>query len=450
MSARIGLEIHAYVLTRSKLFCACDADFLGAREPNTRICPTCTAQPGAKPRAPNRVAVEAGVRLARALGMALAPRAAFLRKHYLYPDSPANFQRTSEPFATGGLLAGVPLTELHLEEDPGALDPATGLVDDNRAGAPLLELVTEPALQDAAHAKRFLRELRLALGYLGIHRDAAGLKADCNVSLEGGARVEVKNVHGARNVERAIESEIRRQEALVAKGERVARETRSFDDASGETRASREKETAADYRFLADPDLRPLDIAAVAARLPAEESPWARRARLAALAGVPEEQASPLVEERALADAFEQAASRGDPALAFRFVTRDLRAELEFRKVRLADAQLSADDVASLVDALARGELQPQAATRVLRAAFDAGDLAGKLAAERAAGAGGDDALDEAVKQALAQNPKAVADWRAGKGSAVNFLVGQAMRRLQGRAEANAVREAVESALRAQ
>jgi len=444
LSARIGLEAHVPVATRSKLFCACPADALEA-PPNTRVCPTCTAQPGAKPMAPNRAALVAGARLAHALGMTLAPRARFLRKHYFYPDSPAGYQRTSEPFATGGALEGVRLTELHVEEDPGAFDPATGFVDLNRAGTPLIELVTEPDLKDAAHARRFVQELTLALGYLGILRDAAGVKADCNVSVAGGARVEVKNVHGARNVERAIAAELARQEEALAKGAPVARGTRAFDEATGSTRALRDKETAADYRHLPDPDVLPIDIMTLAPR--AEESPFARRARLARIAGVEEGEASPLIEEPRLAEAFERAAALAGPKAAFAFVVRDVRAELEFRGVRLAEARVTPDEIARLVEATATKRITPQAATRLLRGAFDQGGLAASLAAELAGGGAGDDALAQAVAASLAENPKAVADYRAGKGTAVNFLVGQVMRKLQGRVPAEQVRAAVERAL---
>jgi aspartyl-tRNA(Asn)/glutamyl-tRNA(Gln) amidotransferase subunit B len=444
----IGLEIHVYLATRAKLFCACPADFLAAPRPNVNLCPACSGQPGAKPMAPNAAAFEAAVRLARALGMTLREGTRVIRKHYFYPDSPSNYQRTGEPVATGGSLLGVPLTELHVEEDPGAYDAATATVDYNRAGAPLVEFVTDPAIRDPAHARRFMQELRLVLGYLGIHRDAAGLKADCNASFAGGARVEVKNVHGARNVERALDAEIARQRALLARGGRVARETRGFDDATGATVGLREKETDADYRYLPDPDLRPIDIAKLSSRLPPEEAPLARRLRFAALAGVPEESASLLIEERALADAFEQAASHAPPRLAHDFLARDVRAELDHRKLRLADTPLTTHDLASLVEALGAGRITAQVATRLLRHGLDHGGLATALAEETRHAGPTDDTLRAAVHDALLQNPRAVAVYRAGKATALNFLVGQAMRRLAGRADANTLRAAVEQALR--
>lgn len=436
----IGLEVHVYLPTRSKLFCRCSADFLSSPAPNTQVCHVCTGQPGAKPLAPNAAAMEGGVRLARALAMTLGRRTRFLRKHYFYPDLPSNYQRTSEPLATGGTLAGCALTEVHVEEDPGAYDPAAGTVDYDRAGAPLLELVTEPQLDSPAHARRFLAELRLALRYLGLSREEAGMKADCNVSVRGGARVEVKNVNSARNVERALAHEIERQSR-----EGAVRETRHFDEDTGRTTPMRTKESEADYRFLPDPDLRPVDLDALQRALPPEESPFARRARIAQLASVTEEEASPLLDERGLADLYEANPTR----TRFRFLVRDLRAELEHRATTLAASGVPLNDLSALVAAREEERITPQVATRLLRHALDHRGLGNTLVEELGhAAADPGDALVAAARAAIAANPRAVADHRAGKQGAVNFLVGQAMRQLKGRADANALRSAVEDALR--
>lgn len=444
---RIGLEVHVYLRTRSKLFCPCSADFLAAAAPNAQVCPTCTAQPGAKPYAPNAAAVEGALLVAEALGFAPAPAARFLRKHYFYPDSPASYQRTSEPIGTGGRLAGVSLTELHLEEDPGAYDPAAGSVDFNRAGAPLVEIVTEPELASPAHARDFLGELRLVLDYLGVARAEAGVKADANVSLEGGERVEVKNVNSARNVERALLHEIERQAALLDAGRTVLNETRHFDEARGVTLPLRAKESAADYRFMGDPDLPPLPLAAARASLPRFPLPLARRAELAARVGLLEAEVSPLFEERALVDAFDQAARQAPPRVAFDFLVRDVRGELGFRGVSFAASRLDTSAVAALVAALAEGRVTPHVATRLLRRGLDEGSLLDALREELAHAAPPEDVMGEAARRVVAENPKAVQDYRGGKQGAVNFLVGQLMRRLQGRADAAAARAAVEAAL---
>ncbi|MHB8605380.1 MAG: Asp-tRNA(Asn)/Glu-tRNA(Gln) amidotransferase subunit GatB [Thermoplasmatota archaeon] len=445
-SVKIGLEIHAYVRTRAKLFCACRADFLAAPEPNTFICPVCTGQPGAKPMAPNAAALAAGARLAHHLGATLSTSGArFLRKHYFYPDLASNYQRTSEPLARGGTLAGAPLTEIHLEEDPGAFEPTTGLVDYNRSGAPLLEIVTEPHVRDAAHARAMLAELRLTLDYLGIGYTEAGLKADCNVSVAGGPRAEVKNVNSARSVEVAIAYEISRQREAVARGETLVQETRHFDDASGRTTRLRTKETVADYRYMADPDLPLVAIA----RLPAEETLAARRARLASPLAMPPETLDPLFAERVLVDSYEAIAERAPPRAAFEFVLRDLRGELEFRKTTLLGAALPNADLARLVAALAAKRVTQQVATRILRDALDAKrSLAAGLDAELAAGVQTGDEVLEAAREAVREHPQALADWKTGKAQAAKFLVGAVMKKTKGRADPTAANRAVEAALR--
>ena len=445
---RIGLEVHAYVMTASKLFCPCDADFLASTRANTNVCPTCTAQPGAKPMAPNRAALEAAIRLGRALGGTIQGRARFLRKHYFYPDLPANYQRTSEPIVVGGTLEGVTILEIHVEEDPGAYDPETGLVDDNRAGAPLLEIVTEPDIASPAHARRFLDALRIHLDHLGIGRAEAGLKVDCNLSVHGGERAEVKNVNSTRNVERALAHELERQLAQHARGVLQSRETRHFDEATGTTRAMRTKESEADYRYAPDPDLAPIDVADLLRALPPEESPFARRDRIARALDAAPEDVEPLVGDRHLLDALEHAMARATPRTAFQFYLRDVRGELGYRGRTFAQSGIHGEDVAALVAALDARRLTPQVATRILRAGVDAPDrFAAALASELSQGHAQEDAIAQAARAAIEANPKAVADHRAGKPNAIHFLVGQTMKALRGRADAEAVRAAVESAL---
>lgn len=437
-----------YLASRSKLFCACPAAFLAAPTPNVHVCPVCTGQPGAKPMGANRAAVEAAVRIARALGCHVEPAARVLRKHYFYPDLPTGYQRTSEPVGAGGALLGVRIRELHVEEDPGAYDPATGLVDYNRAGAPLVEIVTDPDFEDAAHARRFLGELRLVLSYLGVVREEAGIKADVNVSVAGGERIETKNVHSVRSVERVVAHEIERQSALVASGATLHRETRHWDEAAGRTVRLRAKESEADYRFIADPDVPPLDLAAVDARLPPEEAPLERRARLALLAGVDVDGASALVEERSLADAYEGAIAAGVPArLAHDFMVRDLRGELGYRSQSFSQSRVDGAALAQLLLALAAGRVTPLAARDLLRKGLDHGGLASLVEQETRAARPHGDAVLDAARAALADNPKALADYRAGKTSAAKFLVGQTMKRLQGRATPDDVQRAVERAL---
>lgn len=443
---RIGLEVHVYLATRSKLFCECPADFLDLPA-NTNLCPICTGQPGAKPMAPNARALRLAHEIAHALGSTPSARMDFLRKHYFYPDQPVNYQRTSRPVAEGGTLNGARIREMHVEEDPGAYDPATGTLDLNRAGSPLLELVTEPDILSAEQAIAFLDDLRLVLDYLGAWRRAAGIKADVNVSVAGGERAEVKNVNTLRGVEAAIRHEERRQRDALARGERQPRETRGFDEATGTTRRLRTKESFEDYRFLADPDLPAFTLPTrVLADVASHEPPLARRARLAAAAGRAPDELSPLFAERALVDAFEALSARVPPDTAFRFLVRDLRGELDFRGLAFAASRVSVDDLGALLEALQSGRITPHVATRLLREALDSGGLPARIVAEVGARPG-EDALVRAVAEAIAENAKAVADFRAGKPAAFHFILGAVNKKLKGRAPPDAARAALSSAL---
>lgn len=431
---RIGLEVHAYLATRSKMFCACPNRFWDA-EPNTLLCPACTAQPGAKPLAPNARALEHGFRAALLLGCAVREEPLrFLRKHYFYPDLPSNYQRTGEPFATGGSVAGVTLREMHWEEDPGAYDPRAGTVDFNRSGAPLVEIVTEPEVRSAAHAKECIDELRLLLAYLGA-LSPAGMKADANISLAGGERVEVKNLNSARNVELALRHEEERQARLLGQGRGVARETRHFDEARGVTLPLRAKESQEDYRHLPDPDLPPVELGGALARARATlpPDPFALREAWQRDLGVTREAAEVVLGEPGLPAAFLAlpAALRGREELEF--LVGDLKRELNFRQRTYAGSGLDHAELADLLRARAGG-LPRARAVALLRVRLDEGaePFARALAGE-AKGGVGEDAVRAAVAAAIAANPRAVEDWRRGKGQALNRVMGDAMRRLEGK-----------------
>lgn len=449
MSVMIGLEAHAYVDTRSKMFCSCPNRFWDA-EPDTLLCPVCTAQPGAKPMAPNAQALEHGLRLALALGCDLVETPArFLRKHYFYPDLPNNYQRTSRPFALRGSIAGVALREIHWEEDPGAYDPREGIVDFNRSGAPLLELVTEPKVRSPAHAREVLEELRLALEYLGALAPA-GLKADANISLAGGARVEVKNLNSARNVELALEHEAERQAGLVARGEAVRRETRHFDEKFLRTETLRAKESDEDYRHVPDPDLPPIPVEALLARVRASmpENPFALRERWMRELQATRESCNVLLAERGLAACFQELARAAPPREAFDFLVGDLKRELNYRARSWLGSGLGPDDLAPLLAGQAEGWLPRKRAVVLLRVRLDEGAQAFQRAVqqERAAGISGD-AVERAVREAIAAHPRAVEDYRKGRKEALNRVMGEAMRRLEGRGEPAELRARILAAL---
>jgi aspartyl-tRNA(Asn)/glutamyl-tRNA(Gln) amidotransferase subunit B len=447
----IGLEAHCYVDTRSKMFCDCPNRFHEPGiEENTLLCHVCTAQPGSKPRPPNRAALLLGVRLAKTLGCDIIEGDVhFLRKHYFYPDLPNNYQRTSQPFARGGSIAGVPITEIHWEEDPGAFDPKTGLVDFNRSGAPLLELVTEPQVKSPAHARELLEELRLALEYLGIV-SPAGLKADANISFRGGARVEVKNLNSARNVELALQHEAKRQSELVAQGGKVARETRHFDETFVRTEPLRAKESDEDYRYLPDPDLPAIQIAPLLHEAQTEmpPGPFALRERWMTELGITKEAAGVLLAERGLSACFLELEREVPAKEAFEFLVGDLKRELNYRARTFLGSGLTVADLQPLLASQARGELPRARAVALLRARLDGGPEAYERAwaEERSASLGGE-AVAQAVREAIEANPKAVEDFRKGKPEAANRIMGDAMKRLTGRADPAALREIVLSAL---
>jgi aspartyl-tRNA(Asn)/glutamyl-tRNA(Gln) amidotransferase subunit B len=365
-----------------------------------------------------------------------------------YPDQPVNYQRTAEPSGTGGHLAGVRVRELHLEEDPGALDPANGTLDLNRAGVALLEIVTEPDLKGPDDAEQFLDELRTVLEYLQAWNRAAGLKADVNVSIAGGERAEVKNVHSSRGVVAAIGFEESRMRRALAAGERLPRETRGFDETSGTTRRLRGKESFEEYRYIADPDLPTFALPAAAlAAASAEEPPLTRRARLAWAAHIEPAGFSPILRDRALVEAYELTAARVPPAFAFGYFLRDIRAELDFRNQSFAQAAVAAEDILRLVEALHDKRITPHVATRILRHALDRKGTMGALLEGEIGAAPSGDALGTAVAQTLSGNEKAVRDFRQGKTTAFNFLLGQLLRALAGRAKPEDARRALEEAL---
>ncbi|HIH64478.1 MAG TPA: Asp-tRNA(Asn)/Glu-tRNA(Gln) amidotransferase subunit GatB, partial [Methanothermobacter thermautotrophicus] len=255
---KCGLEIHVQLDTRSKLFCRCPTDYQEA-PPNTNICPVCLNQPGAKPYPPNRSALEGALKIALMLDCRINPEITyFMRKHYNYPDLPSGYQRTSIPVGLEGELNGVRIREVHIEEDPGQYKPDQGTVDFNRSGIPLIEIVTEPDMTSPEEARNFLRELIRVLEYSGCARGEGTMRADVNISLEGGKRVEIKNINSIKGAYKALKFEMIRQKNLLKRGVEVKQETRAFLESQMITVSMRLKEEAEDYRYIPDPDLPPM------------------------------------------------------------------------------------------------------------------------------------------------------------------------------------------------
>jgi aspartyl-tRNA(Asn)/glutamyl-tRNA(Gln) amidotransferase subunit B len=459
----IGLEVHAQLLTTGKMFCGCSTAF-GA-EPNTQTCPVCQGMPGSLPVI-NRRAVELGITSALALGCEVNALNRFARKHYYFPDMPKNYQisQYEEPLAERGRLEievdGVPrvigIERLHLEEDAGklvhegSLETATSsAVDFNRAGTPLMEIVSRPDIRSAAEAGAYLRALRVILIYLRVcdgNMEEGSLRCDANVSLrrrgalELGTKVEIKNLNSFRNVQHALDYEITRQGRALASGERIVQETRLWDPDREVTVSMRSKESAHDYRYFPEPDLPPLRVPAgwvdeIRATLP--ELPAARRRRFAQAYGLSAYEADLLTQGRGLADYFEMVTRTYDkPKIAANWVLNELLRELPGDDDRaVADCPIPPENLAGLLRLIDDGTISGKIAKDVFEKMYRSGEGA-RIIVEREGLTQVADlqALGVAVDLALAANPKVVADYKAGKKAAVGFLVGQVMKATQGRA----------------
>ena len=473
--AVIGLEVHVQLLTETKMFCRCLNRFGAA--PNTLVCPVCLGYPGTLP-VPNHQAVDLAVRLALALGFAVRETSVFARKNYFYPDLPKGYQisQFDRPLAENGLVPlaqsdkQVRVERLHLEEDAGKLLheapgggalPGQSLVDFNRCGVPLVEIVSRPDMASASEAQDYLQTLHQLLLYTQTsdgNMEEGSLRCDANVSVRRrgetrlGTKAEVKNLNSFRNVARAIEHEIERQTALIESGGRVAQETRSFDATTGATRLMRSKEEAHDYRYFPDPDLPPLVVTAermeaIRAALP--ELPWQRRARLAAQYGLPAADAQVLTASRELADYYEAAVSAlpANPKGIANWVQGEVLRDVKERKVELGGT-IAPGRLAALVAMVDAGKISNSAAKEVFAAVAPTGDDPA-AAVERLGLAQVSDSsqIERWIDEVIEQNPAQVAQYRAGKVQIVGFLVGQVMKRSGGRAEPKVVQQLMRQAL---
>ncbi len=455
MTVIIGLEIHTQLSTASKLFCGCSTDYRNDA-PNTHVCPICLGLPGSLPRI-NRAAVEFGLRVAKALHCEVLEEAEFARKNYFYPDLPKGFQITmyDRPLGVNGYLEiegeggekRIRITRIHLEEDPGRLvhmgggdRPKYSLVDYNRSGIPLLEIVTDPDLRSPKEARRLLNTLRSTLEYLRVFDgDQEGsLRVDANISLEGYSRVEVKNISSYKGVEKALTFEITRQRALIRRGQTVERETRHFLESRGITTSSRGKEVEHDYRYFPEPDLRPLRVRDWVERITLPELPVARRDRFMEEYGISLNHARTLTGDLHLADFYEQVAFSG-PVLAATWVADTLLGELYYRGLTILAVPVPR--FVELLNLLKNGEITDKGAIEILRVMLDqAGErqevespdvLKERLNLGKTAG----DEFITLARSVIEANPVAIADYRNGKKGALNFLVGQMMKTTRGRAD---------------
>ena len=453
----IGLEVHCQLATESKLFCACSTHF-GA-EPNSQVCPICLGHPGVLPVL-NARAVELASRFALAVGAKLELESVFARKNYFYPDLPKGYQISQYelPIATGGEIcfrnAGeervVRLVRAHLEEDAGKLLHEDGsdssLVDYNRAGVPLVEIVSEPELREPHDAYLYLQRLRQLVRWLGVsdgNMEEGSLRCDANVSIRKrgattlGVRVEVKNLNSFRNVERSLAFEIARQTALVSGGGTVAQETRLWDADRERTAVLRSKEEAHDYRYFPDPDLLPLRLdpqAIASARAALPELPHARESRYLTAFGLPVYDAEALAATPELGDYFEAAATGADPKRAAHWILTEVLGILNERKLSITDFPVPATELAALLGLVAQGTLSGKLAKEVFAEMVQSGQPAQTIVAARGLGLIADEgAITAEVEAVVAAHPEPVAQYLAGKEAALKFFMGELMKRTRGR-----------------
>jgi len=441
----MGLEIHVQLNTESKLFCDCGTDYQNAGKPNDNICPTCTAQPGSKPFDINSRAVEQSLKVALALGCEkIKEEVVMQRKHYFYPDLPSNYQRTSTPIATGGSLANVSITEVHLEEDPGRYDLKTGLVDYNRAGVPLLEIVTDPVIESPEHARKFLDELSAVLGYLDAARpeSSGSMRADANVSIKGHNRVEVKNINSFRGVFSALTYEISRQRNMIKNGLEVARETRHFDEDREITMGLRKKESVDDYRYFPDPDVQPVEISngtvqKISKALP--ELPRRKMERFRKEYGISDDEAFALCLEQEMANGFERVAKTVDAKLAARFMRGVLKKQLNYRGWTYAQFEEKGkeDGLADILKPLQKDEITPKTAEQLLITIMDSKAFFISPGFKKS----NEGEILQAVELAIKENVQAVRDYKSGTAKALHFLAGKVMALTKGKADPALVQE---------
>jgi aspartyl-tRNA(Asn)/glutamyl-tRNA(Gln) amidotransferase subunit B len=477
LTAVIGLEVHVQLETETKLFCGCSTDTADA-EPNSHTCPVCLGLPGALPVL-NDAAVEAALKVGKAIDADVPERTRFHRKNYYYPDLPKNFQITQydDPicqdgeleFSVKGERRTVAIRRAHLEEDPGSLIHEGGdisraeytLVDYNRAGTPLMEIVTEPEFRSPEGVRAFLEKLEEVLSYLGVFDPArdGSLRVDANLSMvesddideNGGIdgsvladanRTEVKNISSHKGAMKALAYERNRQRNQLQHGRAVAQETRHWDESKGVTVSMRSKEAEKDYRYFPEADLPPLEVADRAERVSIPELPEARRERFREEYGLSAEAASKLTSTRQVAEFYEDIAREFDPGLAATWVADNLLGELNYRDMAITDVDDRLGEFRRLIELVDAGEItQKNAREVVLRGMLDDGTDPETIVEREELGRADEDAVEQAVRTAIEDNPGAVEDYHDGEDGALNFLVGQVMAATDGSADPGTVNE---------
>lgn len=474
--AVVGLEVHVQVQTQSKMFCACANGCGGS--PNTRVCPVCLGYPGVLPVI-NREAVRKTLLAGMMCQCEIPAYSKFDRKNYYYPDMPKNYQISQYdlPFCTGGSIrvggtgfsgnliepVDLGLTRMHLEEDVGKSTHlgASSAVDFNRAGIPLLEIVSEPDMRSADHAHAYLNALREIMQYGGISdcdMEKGQMRCDVNISVrpegqsEFGTKIEIKNLNSLRAVHRSIEFEVERQIDALETGESLSQETRRWDDAAGMTTLMRTKEHAHDYRYFPEPDLMPIEIPKSwleEIRRDIPELPAERRRRFVAQFGITEYDAQVLTQDKNLAAYFEAAAERvGAPKTVANWMQTELLGALAESSLPLSDSPVGPEALAELVQLIENQTVSGRIAKDVFADMFKTGKDARTIVREKGLEQVSDSgAIEQLVDQAIADNPGPVEEYRSGKPKAIQFLVGQVMKKSQGKANPKLVVEMLKNKL---
>lgn len=470
--AIIGMEVHAELLTQSKMFCGCSAGFFGA-EPNTLTCPVCTGMPGVLPVI-NQKAIEHTIMTALALNCEIAEASVFSRKNYFYPDLPKSYQISMYdlPLSENGWLEievdggskRIGIERVHLEEDTAKLFHVGGhsLVDFNRSGVPLMEIVSQPDVRSADEAYAYLTKLRQIVRYLGVSSgdmEKGAMRCEANVSLrpmgstEYGTKVEVKNLNSFRSVKLALDYEIQRQSRILDEGGSIEQVTMGWDENRGVTVIQRSKEYAHDYRYFPEPDLPPLSISRewveeIRGKLP--ELPEARRDRFRQEYGLSSYDAGVLTADKAVADYFEACVKAYPEAKSVsNWITGELFRLLKEAEAGIEEVRITPAALAELLTFVEKGTINQNTAKAVLGEMFKSGRAAAEIVAEKGLAQISDaDELGRIVEQVIAANPDPVAEYRAGKERLFGWFVGQVMKATRGKANPQLVTELLKEKLR--
>jgi aspartyl-tRNA(Asn)/glutamyl-tRNA(Gln) amidotransferase subunit B len=464
----VGLEVHVELHTKTKIFCGCATSF-GA-PPNSNTCPICLGHPGVLPVL-NRQALEFAMKAAMALNCTIGSESKFDRKNYFYPDSPKAYQISQFDKPVGengwidievnGVQKRIGITRLHLEEDAGKLTHIAGgfgsLVDFNRVGTPLVEIVSEPDLRSPEEAYAYLEKLKAIMLYCevsDVKMEEGSLRCDANVSIRPmgqdklGTRTELKNMNSFKGVQKGLEYEVFRQVGVVENGGVITQETRRFDEAQGRTITMRSKEEAHDYRYFPDPDLILMEISddwkeRIRSTIP--ELPDARMSRYVSVYGLPEYDAQVITASKQLADFFDESLQfTADAKSVSNWIMGDLLAYLNANSLELSDVKITGKGLGEMIGLLEKGTISSKIAKTVFKFMIETGKAAQTIVEEQGLVQISDEgAILTIVDQVLANNPQSVADFRAGKDKAIGFLVGQVMKETKGKANPGLVNKLI-------